>query len=69
MKLSTKTLAFLSTLASAACNAERMLEGDVHSCACEAEEFNFKIDCADTAAMLGELYFCRILLYAVSSDV
>ena len=66
MKLSTKTLAFLSTLASAACNAERML---VHSCACEAEEFNFKIDCADTAAMLGELYFCRILLYAVSSDV
>ena len=31
----------------------------VHSCACEAEEFGFKIDCADKTAMLDALEFLK----------
>ena len=43
MKLS-KAL-FLSATFAKACNAERILEGDIHSCACEAIEFEFEINC------------------------
>ena len=45
MKLSTAL--FLSATLVNACNAERSLEADVHSCACEAIEFEFEIDCED----------------------
>ena len=45
MKLS-KAL-FLSATLVNACSAERSLEADVHSCACEAIEFEFEINCED----------------------
>ena len=49
MKLS-KAL-FLSVTLINACTGERSLEADVHSCACEAIEFEFAIDCEDTATV------------------
>ena len=48
MKLSTAL--YLSVALINACNgnAQRSLEADVHSCACEALEFDFLINCEDT---------------------
>lgn len=55
MKLLTALL--LSTLAasSTARPRQRKAEGEEHSCACEALEFNFDIDCANTSAMLDAM--------------
>ncbi len=51
MKLSTAL--YLSVALINACNgnAKRSLEADVHSCACEALEFAFEINCEDTATV------------------
>lgn len=37
----------------------RRAEGDIHACACEAEEFNFEIDCANTAAMIDSMQILK----------
>lgn len=52
MKLS-KAL-FLSATLVNACSAERSLEADVHSCACEAIEFEFEINCEDIDTVSDE---------------
>ena len=45
----------ISTLATA--SAARRTEGDVHQCACEAEEFAYIIDCSNTEQMLTSLTY------------
>ena len=37
----------------------RRAEGDIHACACEAQEFNFEIDCANTAAMIDSMQILK----------
>ncbi|KAL7543688.1 hypothetical protein ACHAXR_012996, partial [Thalassiosira sp. AJA248-18] len=54
MKLSIVCTCLLFTLA-----ATSAAEGEAHSCACEAEEFDFKINCADTSAMLDAMTFLK----------
>jgi len=51
MKLASIAL-LLSTLTATA-------KGEVHSCACEAEEFNFDINCSDTEAMITAMTFLK----------
>ncbi|KAK1737415.1 hypothetical protein QTG54_011701 [Skeletonema marinoi] len=57
MKLS-KAL-FLSATFAKACNAERILEGDIHSCACEAIEFEFEINCEAIDTMMESMTFLK----------
>ena len=65
MKLSTALL--LSATLVNACNAERSLEADVHSCACEAIEFEFEIDCENIATVSGETVAKRSMLMCTAA--
>ena len=51
MKLSTALYLSVALINACVGNAKRSLEADVHSCACEALEFAFEINCEDTATV------------------